>query len=182
MKRKADQDIYQIKVTLTGIDPPIWRRLLVRSKMTLGKLHRVIQIAMGWDDCHLHCFSAKGQVYEDLSMNPESASRDEDKTKLKQVLQKEKDFMIYEYDFGDSWEHEILLEKILPSQPRKKLPVCTGGERACPPEDCGGIWGYQELLEAFEDPSDPEYEELIEWVGEDFDPEEFDPDLVNKQL
>ena len=101
---------------------------------------------------------------------------------LQQVVSRVKDKLIYEYDFGDSWEHELLVEKILPLEEGKRYPVCLTGKRACPPEDCGGIWGYASLLEAIRDPEHPEHEEMVDWVGGEFDPEAFDLDEVNREL
>ena len=107
---------------------------------------------------------------------------DETKYKLSQLLKKEKDSLIYEYDFGDSWEHKILLEKILPDDGKTVLPVCIKGKRACPPEDCGGIWGYEELLGTISDPKHPDYEDMLEWLGGEFDPDEFDLEELNGDL
>jgi hypothetical protein len=107
---------------------------------------------------------------------------DEKEYKLSQLLKKEKDSLVYEYDFGDSWEHKIVLEKMLPYDGSVKVPTCIKGKRACPPEDCGGIWGFQNFLEAIQDPSHPEHEEMLEWVGGDFDPELFDIEETNSVL
>jgi hypothetical protein len=102
--------------------------------------------------------------------------------RLQQVVSRVKDKLIYEYDFGDSWEHELLIEKILPPEAGKRYPVCLTGKRACPPEDCGGIWGYASFLEAIQDPQHPEHEEMVEWVGGKFNPEAFDLDEVNREI
>jgi len=101
---------------------------------------------------------------------------------LNEVLLKEKDFIHYEYDFGDGWEHKVVLEKIIPSAPGLSAPSCIAGARACPPDDCGGVGGYQEFLEAIGDPFHPEHEAMLEWIGGEFDPEYFDPDEVNDEL
>jgi hypothetical protein len=108
--------------------------------------------------------------------------KSEARVKLNSLLQREKDSVIYEYDFGDSWEHKIVLEKILPFDEQVKLPRCTAGKRACPPEDCGGIWGYSDLLDTLQDPQHPDHDEMKEWLGGDFDPEFFDMAGVNKML
>ena len=152
------------------------------SDLKLGAFHDVIQVAMGWTDSHLHQFIANKVFYgipdDDFGLEME----DESKYKLSQLLKKEKDSLIYEYDFGDSWEHKILLEKILPFDTKIALPVCIKGKRACPPEDCGGIWGYEELLETISDPKHPEHEDMLEWLGGEFDPEEFDLEEINGDL
>ena len=182
MTTKQLRNIYQVKITLIGSKPPIWRTVLVPSDLRLGAFHDVIQVAMGWTESHLHQFIANKVFYgvpdDDFGMEIE----DETKYKLSQLLKKEKDTLIYEYDFGDSWEHKILLEKILPFDTKTALPVCIKGKRACPPEDCGGIWGYEELLEAISNPKHPDHENMLEWLGGEFDPEEFDLEEINGNL
>jgi len=179
---KQLQSIYQIKISLIGAKPPIWRTVLVAGDLGLGAFHDVIQVAMGWTDSHLHQFMDNKKIYgipdDDFGMETE----DESKYKLSQLLQKEKDTLTYEYDFGDSWEHKILLEKILPYDSNTLLPVCIKGKRACPPEDCGGIWGYEELLETISDPEHPDHEEMLEWLGGEWDPDEFDLEEINEDL
>jgi len=177
MEKKA----YQLKVTLRGTRPPVWRRLEVRGDITLGRLHQILQVAMGWSDSHMHQFVARGKCYGMADPEFGLEGEDEDEVRLDQVLQKPKDRMIYEYDFGDGWEHDVVVEKLLPlvSGPRR-YPVVTGGRRACPPEDCGGVPGYYDLLEVLEDPNHPEYEDLLEWCGREYDPEKFDIQGVNR--
>jgi hypothetical protein len=176
------KSIYQIKITLIGAKPPIWRTVLVSGDIGLSAFHEVIQKTMGWRNCHLHQFIANNVFYgipdDDFGMEIE----DETKYKISHLLKKEKDTIKYEYDFGDSWEHKILLEKVLPFDGKTALPVCSKGKRACPPEDCGGIWGYEELLEAISDPRHPEHESMLEWLGGEFDPEEFDLEDINEDL
>src|SRR4029077_4994020 len=128
----------------------IWRRLLVPSDLTLAKLHDVIQVAMGWHDAHLHEFRVGDETYG--APDIESDAMDERKVRLHQVLGRAGAKALYTYDFGDSWEHRIVVEKSLPADPKLNYPVCTGGQRAGPPEDCGGIPGFYELMEAIEDP------------------------------
>jgi len=171
-----------MKVTLKGIQPPIWRRIQVASTTTLAQLHRVIQRVMGWEGSHLYQFVVGGREYSDPNMLEEREGEDARRVTLATLVRGEKDKLLYEYDFGDSWEHELLVEKILPLEKAKRYPVCLTGKRACPPEDCGGIWGYAEFLEAMHDPQHPEHEEMMEWVGGEFDPEGFDLDEVNKNL
>ena len=182
MTAKQLKSIYQIKISLIGVKPPIWRTVLVASNIDLEIFHGVIQLAMGWTDSHLHQFIANNVFYGIPDDDFELEMEDESKYKLSQLLSKEKDTLIYEYDFGDSWEHKILLEKILPFDTKTVLPVCIKGKRACPPEDCGGIWGYEELLETISDPKHPDHEDMLEWLGGDFDPDEFDLEEINEDL
>ena len=180
----SDAKIYRMKVTLEDSKPPIWRRLLVRSDITLADLHRIIQVAMGWSDYHLHQFIVQGTYFgephpayaDDLDMH------DEQEVTLRQIVAGEGFKFCYEYDFGDGWEHQVLVEKILPPEPDQRYPLCIKGRRACPPEDVGGVWGYLGFLEAIQDPDHPEHEEYLEWIGGEFDPEAFDLDAVNGKL
>ena len=184
MPVKPLRNSYQLKVTLSGAKPPIWRRILVPSDIQLGKLHLVLQVAMGWTNSHLHQFIAGSTLYgiQDDEFSSEMEVEDESKYRLDQLLKSEKETINYEYDFGDGWEHKIVLEKILPYNQDKRLPCCIKAKRACPPEDCGGIWGYQELLDIIRDPDHPEYEDMVEWLDGEFDPEKFDIDVINEIL
>lgn len=177
----ANETIYQLKVTLKRIKPPIWRRIQVPGSITLHKLHEILQIVMGWQNYHLYQFTIDGSYYGELddefSMDVEDASE----YKLKDVATGEKERFIYEYDLGDGWEHEIIVEKILPLEPDKHYPVCLKGKRACPPEDCGGPWGYYDLVTILQNPDHPEYNDRRTWAG-DFDPEDFDLEFINKEL
>lgn len=181
-KGKAGSAVYQIKVTLRDVRPPVWRRVLVPSRLTLARLHDVLQVAMGWTNSHLHAFQVGDVTYgmsdEDLV---ELDFEPEEKARVSQVLPKEKARLVYEYDFGDSWEHDVLVEKVLPPETAQR-PQCVEGRRACPPEDCGGAPGFLHLLEVLADPADPEHEEMREWVGDDYDPEWFDIEEVNARL
>lgn len=183
--RQNAQSIYQLKITLKGVRPPIWRRVLVRSNSTLGQLHWVVQFSMGWTNSHLHSFAIQGVEYgvpmPELGFD-EMGLENEQPVKLSNVIPREKFKFSYLYDFGDSWEHEILVEKILEPEAGIDYPVCIKGKRACPPEDCGGTWGYQDFLEAVQDPEHPEHEEMLEWVGGFFDPEDAELDDVNPRL
>ncbi len=179
-----DKNIYQFKVTLRGIRPPTWRRFQVYDDLTFYQFHRVIQEVMDWYDSHLHTFDFNGWQITDADTLEEgwSDGEDEREVTLKKYFKAEGDKCRYEYDFGDSWEHDLLLEKILPIEPGVFYPRCLKGKRACPPEDCGGIWGYEELLEALADPENPERENYLEWLGDEFDPEEFDLEAINDSL
>lgn len=179
------QSIYQLKITLKDCRPTIWRRVQVRSSATLAHLHWVIQISMGWTNSHLHSFTIRGVEYgvpmSELGFD-EMGLRDEQPVKLSKVIPGEKFKFSYLYDFGDSWDHEILVEKVLEADPDTDYPICVKGKRACPPEDCGGVWGYRGFLEAIQDPDHPEHEEMLEWVGGSFDPEDAELDEANHQL
>lgn len=175
----------QFKVTLRHIQPPIWRRVVLPDNFTLGQLHDVIQVAMGWLNCHMHSFRIGGVHYTD-SRAAELEDMDmenEETVFLSRVVTRPRQKFIYEYDFGDSWEHEVVAEKILPIDPQAKYPVCLGGERACPPEDCGSFPGYFDILEALKAPKKTqEQKELLEWVGDGYDPESLHLGAVNKRL
>ncbi len=183
---KESAQIYQIKVTLNDTHPPIWRRIWVPANTTLARLHDILQIAMGWTDSHLHQFSIHGERYGDARIDEtgDLGFLPEQRYQLSQVMTGSRARFEYQYDFGDSWDHTLLVEKILPLQPgmRATPARCLAGQRASPPEDVGGVWGYQEFLEALADPSHPEHDEYLEWVGGAFDPEAFDPDEVNAKL
>ena len=174
--------VYQLKVTLRDSKPPIWRRIEVTSDIRLSTLHQVLQVVMGWEEAHLHQFMAHGIYYGTPHPDFGFEVHNEQQVSLQQVVSRAKDKLIYEYDFGDSWDHELLVEKILSLDEEKRYPVCLTGKRACPPEDCGGMWGYASLLEAIRDPEDPEHEEMMAWVGSEFDPDLFDLDEVNREL
>lgn len=172
--------IYQLKISLRGLRPPVWRRVLVAGDVTLDRLHEIIQAVMGWTDSHLHQFSVGKIFYADPEF--ELDARDEARMTLGRAVPGEKSRFSYEYDFGDGWEHEILVEKILPREEGRRCPVCIAGKRACPPDDVGGVWGYVEFLAAIGDPKHPEHETMLEWIGGEFDPERFDIDEVNQRL
>ena len=176
------EKIYQLKVTLRGSKPPIWRRLLVSSKLTLFDLHKIIQIAMGWTNSHLHQFIIAGKYYSIPSEYDWGPVIDERKYRLGEIAPSEQSKFIYEYDFGDSWQHEILVEKILAIDPKAKYPYCLKGKRACPPDDVGGVSGFAEFLEAIKDPQHEEHETYVEWWGGQYDPEALDLDDVNQGL
>lgn len=182
--RKPRRTVHQLKVSLRGSRPPIWRRLLVPSDITLLDLHGIVQLAMGWSDCHLHQFMVHDVVYgqdhgQDWGWGPRP--KDESKARLARVAPVGTR-LLYEYDFGDSWEHDIVVEKVLPAAEQETYPVCIAGRRACPPEDCGGLWGYAELLEAVHDPAHEQHQEMLDWLGGRFDPESFDRDRINNLL
>jgi hypothetical protein len=184
MRRKPSTPgpIYELKVTLLGSEPPIWRRLQVPASTTLAHLHEILQVAMGWEDEHLHQFIVGEGYYGPRSAMTDLAMSDERRARLDQVLKAPQERMIYEYDFGDSWQHEVLLEKVLTREPGVTYPRVVEGRRAGPPEDVGGVYGYEDLLEAIANPKHPEHEDMLEWLGEEFDPEAFDLEAANAQL
>jgi hypothetical protein len=174
--------VYQMKVTLKGIRPPIWRRIQVPANFKLKAFEVILQTVMGWGGGHLHEFDIHGVSYGDLSQFEKGDVLDEKKVRLDQLITTEKEKFFYVYDFGDNWEHEILLEKILPFDKETQYPVCLSGKRSCPPEDSGGQWGYEELLEIIKNPEHPEHEDTLEWLGGYFDPEWFDRETINMEL
>jgi hypothetical protein len=179
-KTSASKNIITLKVTLRGAKPPVWRRLVVPGTMRLGGLHEAIQAAMGWDDCHLHAFDIGGEQFGDRRRVDDVT--DENLPTMNALLRSPVVRFAYTYDFGDHWEHTIAFEKSEPAVEGHSYPVCIAGKRNCPPEDCGGVWGYQELLAILADPAHPEHAQRIEWIGEEFDPEEFDIELANIAL
>lgn len=174
--------VYQLKISLLRIEPPIWRRVLVSGESTLLDLHRVIQMAMGWTNSHLHEFVVKGEHYSIPSPEDWQPVKDEREYTILQIAPKRGAKFTYEYDFGDGWQHEILVERIAPVDAELVCPVCLAGERACPPEDVGGVWGYQDFLEAMKDPKHEQHWNYMEWWGGKFDPEAFDIVETNVRL
>ena len=177
--------VHQLKITLRGVTrPPVWRRVLVPSDVTLRDLHEVIQQVMGWDNCHMHVFSTGGQEYG--SPDPELGHSSDRNVLLSQVLTGPGDRLRYTYDFGDDWEHDIVLEETRTAVPKETYPSCVTGKGACPPEDCGGAWGYDGLKEILADPSHEDHQDMLEWLGldagADFDPKEFSVAEVNARL
>jgi Plasmid pRiA4b ORF-3-like protein len=181
---KNPTQIYQIKVTLDDTHPPVWRRILVPGNTTLLKLHDILQIVMGWWDYHLHMFTIAGEIYGDPADDEygELGTLNESRYKLSQLIDSEGQRFSYEYDFGDSWDHTLLVEKILSPEEGLRYPLCLKGKRACPPEDVGGVWGYENFLEAIHDPNHEEHDEYLEWVGGEFDPQAFDLEEINARL
>ena len=179
------QEVLQLKISLADLTPRIWRRVQVRSSATLLHLHDVIQSAFEWDDSHLHEFrKGRNSIFADAGcfMESEDLMEREANTRLCSLLREPKNRLQYLYDFGDSWLHEIVVEKVLTAEAGVYYPNCLAGARKSPPDDCGGAWGYQSMVEALADPTHDEHGSYLEWVGEDFDPEDFDLAEVNKRL
>jgi len=185
MKRKFER-VFQFKVTLKGVKPSVWRRFQVPESYTFWDLHVAIQDVFGWDDYHLHEFELMNPESGEIAAIgiPEGMGLFEReilagwKQRISAWFSKDYRSALYTYDFGDEWEHLVKLEKILPREAKKKYPVCVDGKRACPPEDCGGVWGYRDFLKVLKDPDNEAYEDMLNWVGGKFDPEHFDPQKV----
>jgi Plasmid pRiA4b ORF-3-like protein len=179
--------IYQFKITLQDIHPAIWRRFQLKD-CTLDKLHERIQTAMGWTNSHLHQFRINGELYGDPWLLEEDFEemnyKNSRETMLSRIVPKSgKRFCFeYEYDFGDSWCHEVLFEGCLRLEPGLRYPFCVEGERACPPEDVGGTSGYADFLESLANPDDDEHEERLTWIGGAFDPDHFDAEKATRRM
>ena len=183
---RASGRLYQFKITLKDFKPPIWRRIQVKD-CTLDKLHEHIQTSMGWTNSHLHHFKIDDQLHGDPMLLEENFKEmgyeDSTNTKLSDIVPKsgKRCRFEYEYDFGDGWEHEILFEGCVRAEKGARYPICVEGERACPPEDVGGTYGYQEYLVAIADPEHERHDELLEWSGP-FDPEAFDAKAASREM
>jgi len=186
-KSKPTDALFQFKITLLGVKPTIWRRILVQD-CTLDKLHEHIQTAMGWTNSHLHHFRIGEQLYGDPMLMEENMEdmdyMDSTTTMLSAIVPMggKRFRFLYEYDFGDGWEHEVLFEGFPKAEAGRKYPLCLEGDRACPPEDCGGVGGYADFLEAIGNKKHEQHEEMLEWVGGRFDPEEFDAATATKSM
>jgi len=174
--------IYQLTITLKDSKPPMWRRIQVKEDTTLYTLHQIIQIAMGWTHSHLHQFMADGVYYG--APDPEYGFDmvNEQRSRRKEIVRHVHDTCLYEYDFGDGWDHEMLLEKLLEPEVKTRYPPCFTGKRHCPPGERGGVWGYRTFVEAMGDPDHPEHDEYLEWGEDAFDPEAFDVEEVHRAL
>jgi hypothetical protein len=175
--------VFQIKVTLMGIAPLIWRRVQTQD-CTLADLHDLLQVTMGWEFEHLYRFIIGGVEYADLDKASDEDVQDACDTNLSAILpaQNRRPRFHYEYDFGDQWMHQLIVEERFPPEQGVKYPICAAGQRTCPPEDCGGPSRYPYFVEAISNADHREHEEMLAWVGGDFDPENFDLESVNKNL
>jgi hypothetical protein len=174
---------YQLSITLLEIQPPIWRRFAVPETVTLAKLHGILQKVMGWDNCHIYLFNVGRVRYgEGVSEWAHFAQRvvNAKRVMLQDIAVRKGARFIYTYDMGDGWEHEIRVEEISEGPPEQVR--CLDGARSCPPEDCGGPHGYEEMLEIIFNPKHPEYQERRDWLGESFSPELFNVEIVNRRL
>jgi len=185
--KKNFKNVYQFKITLKRVKPVVWRRIQVPETYSFWDLHIAIQDAMGWCDCHLHHFSIANPKTgkKDIIGIPEEVYDDEGDTiagwerYIADYFSMENKHTLYEYDFGDGWQHNVDFEKILPRGDGVNYPLCVTGKMACPPEDVGGVGGYEDFLEIINDPNNAEYKEMLEWVGGEFEPEYFDPKEVD---
>ncbi len=178
---KKFKNVYQFKITLKDTKPPIWRRIQVPETYRFLDLHVAIQDAMGWTDSHLYQFDILNplqNVMVEIGLPEGNNYLKSKQEKIADYFSETNNKAEYCYDFGDNWLHKLQLEKILPADPELDYPVCLAGKLACPLEDCGGVWGYYNMLEALEDPKHPDHEDILDWVGEDFDPKDFDPEEV----
>ncbi|MFB9238020.1 plasmid pRiA4b ORF-3 family protein [Plantactinospora siamensis] len=165
--------IYQLRVSLAEVSPPVWRRVQIPGGYTLDRVHRVFQHVFGWQDCHLHSFEIDGVSYGVPDPDGELVLRDELDHRLDAVAGKGSRFH-YTYDFGDWWQHDVTVEDVFAADPDERYPLCLGGERSGPPEDVGGPYGYRRFLAALADRDDPEHSAMLGWVGRAFDPAAFD--------
>jgi hypothetical protein len=175
-----DSRVYRLKVTLRGSRPPIWRRFEVDANVTLSRLHHILQIVMGWTQTHLHQFRRGSTYYGQPDPEFGVHRENERRVLLSEVLRKPKDRMVYEYDFGDGWEHDVVLEASTPATGVTPPVRVLAGKGACPPEDVGGVWGYRAFLEAIRNPQHPEHREMLEWCGGHFDADELEIDEINE--
>lgn len=178
-------NIIQLKITLQGTKPPIWRRILVDKSTTFSQLHYIILTTMGWDGGHLYEFNVNGDRIGVPHKNDEGWGGklvNASKKPLDSLISDTKGKFEYTYDFGDSWEHQILIEKFLPRDRKTKYPTCVDGKLNCPPEDCGGIGGFYGLLDIISNKRHPERKEMLEWLGGHYDAEHFDKDEINIEL
>lgn len=186
-KRTPQPDsVHRLKITLRNFEPKIWRTVAVPGDFTLGDLHHVIQFAMGWEHSHMHDFRIGKVSYIDISMPINEDEQDEDGVTLAEILPAARRKLLYTYDFGDGWEHDVQVEAISPPEPDVRYPIILAGEQACPPEDCGGVWGYANLLQVLSNPTDPEYKDMRSWVremtGGPFKPDVFNLKKANTNL
>ncbi len=181
------QHVFRFRIELRGIAPPIWREIDVPSSYSFWDLHVAIQDAMGWLDYHLHAFrieETSTRAVMEIGIPDDECFAASDplmagwEILVRSYINEPGQTVNYEYDFGDGWNHQVLLRDIVPRDRDTRYPICIGGERACPPEDCGGVWGYQALLEAISDPAHEEHKNMLQWLGGEFDPERFDSAAV----
>ena len=173
--------LYEIRVQMRDIEPPVWRILRVRPQTSLSRLHKILQRVMGWTNSHLHLFEIDGKPYGEGDFEWDFDVQDYRGMRLDKIFTEGRTSFLYEYDLGDSWRHDITLLGMVEGDPGENI-ACIAGARACPPEDCGGVSGYYHLLEARADPGHEDHDMLMEWVGGKFDPEAFDVEAVDRAL
>lgn len=177
------RSIYIVDVTLLDVRPRVWRRLQLPGATRLDRVHQILQHTLGWQDCHCHQFRAGEAIYSEVDPDfNNDFALDESDYSLSDLLINPGDEILYEYDFGDGWEHRIELIETLPIEDANGVPVCLDGDRACPPEDVGGPPGYQHMLKVLANPSHPEYRDYCQFIPDDYEPDWFDLDDVNDML
>ena len=179
-REATEPRVYELKVTLEGSAPAIWRRIRVPGDVTLARLHRILQTTMGWGEMHHHQFVIRGRCYG--RPDREGEVQDERRVRLAEVVRRAGSRFIYEYDFDDGWVHDVRVERILSAEEGTQAPACLAGERACPPEDVGGMYGYYDVLALLQNGRSAGHERAQEWIGERFDPDAFDVETVNRRL
>ena len=170
-----------LRVSLRFVEPEVWRRVVVVSEMPLPKFAKVLEQAMGWESTHLHMFDVSGVLFGNTDHDAPHLI-DEKAARLDHVLPRVESSLRWDYDFGDGWEHDVVVEAIEPLNPKTKYPVVLDGERACPPEDVGGPPGYEELLRALSNPKHTEHKHMVEWAPKNFDPASFDLVTANRRV
>jgi Plasmid pRiA4b ORF-3-like protein len=174
--------IFELEIVLEEVQPPVRRRVQVPGEVSLAVLHDVVQSVMGWTNSHLHEFEIDGQRYGTPDPDGDDGDVTDEATVTLLRLAGKGDRFGYLYDFGDNWVHRLTVEKITVAEPGVRYPRCVSGQGACPPEDVGGPWGYDEFQTVLADPSHPEHDEQLEWVGGPFDPLRFDLDAADQAL
>jgi len=181
-----EENYYLLKVELTKIKPIIWRRILISDNTSLYQLHHIIQISFGWLNYHLYYFKLDQKQWGNIDLwendEPDFKISNDRLIKVKDILNEDRPILNYLYDMGDSWSHSIKLEKIIKKDSAIEVPVCLDGERSSPPEDCGGMPGFYDLIETLKKPRSREYKEILEWLGYKYDPELFEVEKINKNL
>ena len=182
-RKRTALKVYELHVELEDIEPPIWRRILVPATITLPKLHDLLQLVMGWTDSHLHSFQIGQKTFSTSHADLQELNMlDERKHTLESVLGDSIREFLYEYDFGDSWRHHIKVKSLAHPNTDWFYPLCVAGERAAPPDDVGGVMGYDEFLSAIKNPKHEEHDSMLVWIGGVFDPEGFDLNAINRTL
>jgi hypothetical protein len=173
--------IYELLIELDRIEPKVWRRVRVDSETSMRDFHHILQLTMGWENCHLYCFSTEDEKITQIEFLETDDFLEDHEHSLSEFLSEVGDTIVYTYDFGDDWRHNIRLEKVLDAD-EEQIPRCLEGKRNAPPEDVGGVPGYENFIEIIADPRLPEYDEMIDWYGGVYDPEEFRLAIVNEDL
>ena len=173
--------VHVLKIRLRHVEPPIWRRFAVASEKKLPRFNRILLTVMGWDGHHLHVFDVAGIQFGEKDGDDDRVIGERNIT-VQQVLPRPDSTLRWDYDLGDGWEHDVVVQAIEEPDPEIRYPVCSGGERACPPEDCGGVMGFADLIEALADPAHPEHDELSAWAPKGYDPSRFDVAATNRRL